>query len=118
MIQEMWQGYVIVIMTNQWTAIMMRDFQGYKWSLMIIDRDQASMIFEINMVSIMVYDKDMSSMMIYNMDIISIIVYDMEMISMMVYDIDMISIMMIYDMIYDVIRYGYDSYDLQHGYDF
>lgn len=97
---------------------MMRDFQGYKWSLMIIDRDQASMIFEINMVYIMVYDKDMSSMMIYNMDIISIIVYDMEMISMMVYDIDMMSIMMIYDMIYDVIRYRYDSYDLQHGYDF
>lgn len=75
MIQEMWQGYVIVIMTNQWTAIMMRDFQGYKWSLMIIDRDQASMIFEINMVSIMVYDKDMSSMIIYNMDIIYLLQY-------------------------------------------
>lgn len=45
MIQEMWQGYVIVIMINYWTAIIMRDFQGYKLSLIIIDEDQASMIF-------------------------------------------------------------------------
>lgn len=91
MIQEMWQGYVIVSMIDYWTSRIMRDFQGYKWSLMIIDRDQASMIFEINMVSMMIYDIDMSSMMIYNMDMINIIVHDMEMISMIVYDIDMIS---------------------------
>lgn len=51
------------------------------------------------------------------MDMISIIEYDMEMISMMGYDVDMIS-MMIYDMIYGDVRYGYNFYDLQHGYEF